>query len=311
MPFTPAPAGVERRPVDGVGAGEELVDRVGRAGEGDGRREPPVHRRADAAGAGVPPGRPPTSRHARGRSRGRRSTASAQSASSSAASSSNDGDEGLVGRHDHLVGGGRRARPRRSTGASASSARRRRRRCRRPRRATASERRAASGAAEAGHRLSRKAMTAARSRRRARGSGRGPARPRRRARGWPPRGCGPGRRAGSGCGRSRLDQADAPQRRRAPLLPARVEVGRPPPHRCRRARTAVGEPVAHVVEQQVGVGADHLVVERGDVGLAPVRSSPTWHDGAAELLEGLLAGRRCRRRRRRAGPARRGCACRR
>ena len=36
MPFTPAPVGVDAGLVDGVGAGEEVGDRVGPGGEGDG-----------------------------------------------------------------------------------------------------------------------------------------------------------------------------------------------------------------------------------------------------------------------------------
>lgn len=48
-----------------------------------------------------------------------------------------------------------------------------------------------------------------------------------------------------------LDQADAPQRRRAPLLAASREIG-----------TSVGQLVPHVMQQQVGVRPDLLGLQR-------------------------------------------------
>ena len=48
-------------------------------------------------------------------------------------------------------------------------------------------------------------------------------------------------------------------------------------------------PGPHVVEQQVGVGADHLLVERGDVAVAGVQLADVARR-AADLLEGLLTG---------------------
>ena len=101
---------------------------------------------------------------------------------------------------------------------------------------------------------------------------RGRARPRRRARGWPPRGCGRGRRAGSGCGRSRSRRGRCPTAGACATpaggsgrRPTTVPSGRPS-----------ARPVAHVVEQEVGVGADHLVGRGRRCRDRPVCSSATW-----------------------------------
>ena len=64
-----------------------------------------------------------------------------------------------------------------------------------------------------------------------------------------------------------VDEPDAPQRRRPPLLPGRLEV-----------RAAVGEARAHVVEQQVGVRMDLLVGQRRSTSLSPVVCVGVWHE---------------------------------
>ena len=65
---------------------------------------------------------------------------------------------------------------------------------------------------------------------------------------------------------------------------------------------AVGEPVAHVVEQQVGVRADRLVGERRDVGRRRSCSSGVWHDAqpssSNSCSPATLSGRRTSRARR-------------
>ena len=53
----------------------------------------------------------------------------------------------------------------------------------------------------------------------------------------------------------------------------------------------VGQPLAHVVDEQVGVGPDDLIVERRDVGVGAGRELGRVAGGAADLVEGLLAGR--------------------
>ena len=81
----------------------------------------------------------------------------------------------------------------------------------------------------------------------------------------------------------------------------------------RARRVAVGPPVgeagAHVVQQQIGVGADRLVGEARRSSASPVCSSGRVARRAAEVVEQLLA-LGARGRRRRAARARRACACR-
>ena len=122
--------------------------------------------------------------------------------------------------------------------------------------------------------------------------------PRRRARGWPPRCCGPGRRGGSGCGGSRLDEPDAPQRCGAPLASrASPRAGRrraPVPCRGAAGRCRDGSSVGRAVR-----------CRRAGLQLGRVARR------AADLAEQLLALRSSRATRRRAGPGPPGCGCRR
>jgi hypothetical protein len=81
----------------------------------------------------------------------------------------------------------------------------------------------------------------------------------------------------------RLGQADAPERRRAPFAPARRALG-----------PMVGQPLAHIVQQKVGIGPDQL---EGLLRAALVAAGDVFRrvaGRAAALVEQLLAGEHLR-----------------
>ena len=75
-----------------------------------------------------------------------------------------------------------------------------------------------------------------------------------------------------------LDQAEAPERRRPPLAAG-----------CRAVRAAVGETLAHVVEEEIGVRMDGLVAELGQRRVAAGGERRHVARGTAETAEQLAA----------------------
>ena len=95
----------------------------------------------------------------------------------------------------------------------------------------------------------------------------------------------------------RLGQPDAPQRRRAPLVAVGIALG-----------PMIGEPLAHVVQQEVGIGPDQLELVRLVRRIARGDELRRVAGDAAGFVERLLAAQHCGIVRCRAAAARRGSA---